>query len=72
VPAQPDLILEPECKELTRLHPATRWRLERRGLFPRRIKIGDPHAVNGRIAWSRSEVMAWLATRMAARKPNAA
>jgi len=62
-----ELILEPECRALTRLHPATRWRLEQRGLFPRRIKIGDPCAVNGRIAWSRSEVMKWLAERMAAR-----
>jgi len=65
--ACPELILETECRALTRLHPATRWRLERRGLFPRRIKIGDPRAVNGRIAWSRSEILAWLADRKAAR-----
>ena len=64
-----ELILEPECRALTRLHPATRWRLERRGLFPRRIKIGDPHAINGRVAWSRAEVLAWLDNRMAARPP---
>jgi predicted DNA-binding transcriptional regulator AlpA len=63
------LILEPECRALTRLHPATRWRLERRGLFPRRIKIGDPNAVNGRVAWSRLEFEAWLTDRMAARPP---
>jgi len=63
-----EVVLEPECRELTRLHPSTRWRLEKQGQFPRRFKIGDPTAVNGRIAWSRTEIMAWLAARMAARK----
>jgi prophage regulatory protein len=69
-----ELILELECKAITRLHQSTRWRLEKRGKFPRRIKIGDADAVNGRIAWSRAEVMAWLAARMAARSspPGAA
>jgi predicted DNA-binding transcriptional regulator AlpA len=66
-----ELVLEPECRDLTRLHATTRWRLEQRGLFPRRFKIGDPNAFNGRIAWSRSEIMAWLTDRMANRKPIA-
>jgi hypothetical protein len=43
-----ELILEPECHDLTRLHPSTRWRLEREGKFPRSFKIGDPDAQNGR------------------------
>ena len=62
-----ELVLEPECRELTRLHPSTRQRLEKRGQFPKSFKIGDPDAQNGRKAWSRSEIMAWLADRMAAR-----
>jgi prophage regulatory protein len=62
-----DLLLEPECKQPTRLHTTTRWRLERQGKFPKRFKIGDPDAINGRVAWSRDEVLAWLAARMAAR-----
>jgi predicted DNA-binding transcriptional regulator AlpA len=62
-----ELVLEPECRGLTRLHPSTRWRLEQRGKFPRSFKIGDPDAGNGRKAWSRSEILAWLADRMAAR-----
>jgi hypothetical protein len=37
------------------------------GKFPRSFKIGDPDAGNGRKAWSRSEILAWLADRMAAR-----
>jgi prophage regulatory protein len=69
MPISNDLLLEPECRKLTRLHPTTRWRLEKQGKFPRRIKIGDPDAYNGRVAWSRNEVEAWLADRMAARPP---
>src|SRR6516164_3609908 len=62
-----ELVLEPECRDLTRLHSSTRWRLEREGKFPRSFKIGDPEAQNGRKAWSRAEIMAWLGDRMAAR-----
>ena len=58
-----ELILEPECRAITRLHPSTRRRLEREAKFPRSFKIGDPDALNGRKAWSRSEIMAWLADR---------
>jgi predicted DNA-binding transcriptional regulator AlpA len=36
-----ELVLEPECSELTRLHPSTRQRLEKRGQFPKSFKIGD-------------------------------
>jgi prophage regulatory protein len=61
------LVLEPECRELTRLHPSTRHRLEKQGQFPKSFKIGDATAINGRKAWARSEIMAWLAGRMAAR-----
>jgi predicted DNA-binding transcriptional regulator AlpA len=63
-----ELILEPECRELTRLHPTTRWRLQRLNKFPLSFKIGDPDAINGRKAWSRSEIMEWIAARKAARK----
>jgi predicted DNA-binding transcriptional regulator AlpA len=62
-----ELVLEPECRELTRLHPSTRQRLEKQGQFPKSFKIGDPDARNGRKAWARSEIVAWLADRMAAR-----
>jgi prophage regulatory protein len=62
-----DLILESECRSLTRLSQTSRWRLERQGRFPKRIKIGSS-SQNGRIAWSRAELERWLAERMAARK----
>ena len=60
-------ILEPECRELTKLHPATRRRLEKKNQFPQRFRLGAD-APNGRIGWSRREVLDWLAARMAARK----
>lgn len=66
-----EIVLERECKVLTHLHPSTRWRLEKQGKFPRRFKIGDPDAFNGRVAWSRLEIKNWLADRMAARGQTA-
>jgi predicted DNA-binding transcriptional regulator AlpA len=63
-----DLVLEPECKKITRLSSTARWRLEKQNKFPRRFKIGDPDAQNGRIAWSRTELENWRSERMAARK----
>ena len=63
-----DIILEPECKQLSRLSSTARWRLEKQNKFPRRFKIGDPAAQNGRVGWSRAELEHWRAERMAARK----
>ena len=39
------------------------WRLEKKGLFPQRVKIGP-----NRIAWVESEVIEWLRRRMAERE----
>jgi predicted DNA-binding transcriptional regulator AlpA len=63
-----ELVLEPECHQITRLHPTTRWRMEQKGLFPKRFKIGDPNAINGKTAWSRNELTAWLKARKDARR----
>ena len=60
----PELLLEPECEAITRLHKSTRQRGEKEGWFPKSFKIGDPDAPNGRKAWARSEILAWLADRM--------
>jgi prophage regulatory protein len=67
IPDLEPLVFEEECREITGLHPSTRWRLEKQGKFPRRIKVGNPVAQNGRIAWDRPELRAWLAERKAAR-----
>ena len=63
-----DLLLEKECAAVTRLSSTARWRLEKAGKFPKRFKIGDPDAQNGRVAWSRAEIEAWRTERMAARR----
>jgi len=68
-----EIVLEAECKKISGgLHQTTRWRLEQKGLFPRRFKVGNPDAPNGRVGWSRSELRAWREERMARRGPPGA
>jgi predicted DNA-binding transcriptional regulator AlpA len=53
------------CNELAALVPlseTTIWRYERDGRFPRRIKLGLK-----RVAWSRREVLDWIAAQAAVR-----
>jgi prophage regulatory protein len=49
------LIGERECRQITGLSRAHRWRLERKRKFPLRLSIG-PQTVR----WRLSEVMAWM------------
>ncbi|MBZ7296943.1 MULTISPECIES: helix-turn-helix transcriptional regulator [Klebsiella pneumoniae complex] len=49
------MIREKECRELTTLVNSTRWKLERKGKFPKRIKIGATT-----VAYRLSEVQAWI------------
>jgi prophage regulatory protein len=58
----PKILLEPEVLEITRLSAVTIWRMERKGLFPVRIKLGLK-----RVGWPEGEVRDWLANRMADR-----
>ena len=56
-----DVILsDPEVEAATNLSRTTRWRLERRGEFPKRRQLSP-----NRVGWFRSEIMAWLAQRQA-------
>jgi predicted DNA-binding transcriptional regulator AlpA len=48
-------LLPDELDKLTRVSDLTRSRMEKRGLFPRRIRIAPR-----RIAWRRSEVEDWV------------
>jgi prophage regulatory protein len=57
-----DLILRAERKRLVPISEATVWRMERRGEFPRRIRVSAK-----RVAWRRSEIEAWLQRRQAAK-----
>lgn len=49
------LIREPERLLLTTISRAHAWRLEKRGLFPKRIRLGHRCVV-----WKLSEIMEWL------------
>lgn len=51
-------IREPECLATTGLSRTTRWRLERRGLFPKRKKISQ-----NTIGWLESEILSWLRSK---------
>jgi prophage regulatory protein len=44
------------------LSDTTLWRLERKGLFPKRIRITE----SGMIGWLESEVQAWIHARVRA------
>jgi len=44
--------------EKTGLSRVSAWRLERRGLFPRRVQLSP-----GAVGWIESEVDEWLETR---------
>jgi prophage regulatory protein len=48
------LIRDAECERLSGLSRTTRWRLERRGRFPRRRQISD-----NAVGWLLSEILAW-------------
>lgn len=51
-------VRESEADQITGLSRSTRWRLERRGQFPRRKKISP-----GAVGWLASELAQWLKTR---------
>jgi predicted DNA-binding transcriptional regulator AlpA len=50
----PIFLLPAEVDEITRISDLTRWRMEKRGRFPRRI-----HLSRKRIAWRRTDIEAW-------------
>jgi prophage regulatory protein len=43
---------------LTGLSRSTIWRLERKGGFPKRIRLGQ-----NSIGWAEAEILAWLSSR---------
>ena len=51
-------IREPECRRVTGLSRVTRWRLERRGQFPKRRQI----SLNA-VGWLESEIQSWVEDR---------
>lgn len=56
------LITRAELRQIVPYTPQHILRLEKRGLFPRRVQIGE-----NRVAWLLSEVEQWVAARVAQR-----
>lgn len=57
------LITRAELRSIVPYTPQHILRLEKRGLFPRRVQVGA-----NRVAWLLSEVEEWVAARVAERK----
>jgi prophage regulatory protein len=57
-----DALLDwPQLEQLVPLSRSTVWALRRAGKFPQPVQIS-----NSRVAWRRSEILAWMAARPAA------
>jgi prophage regulatory protein len=56
-------IREKEVRNMTGLSHANLWRLVRLGQFPQRFKLSEFS-----VAWRRSEVRAWMESRLAGRE----
>ncbi len=54
-----------ELAALTCLSKPTIYQMIREGRFPRQVRLGP-----NKVAWLRSEVLAWIAQRAAERKPQ--
>jgi prophage regulatory protein len=52
------IVSENEAKQLTGLSKTTRWRMEKKGTFPARIKLGE-----NRVGWKYSDIANWISTR---------
>lgn len=52
------VIREEECRQITGLSRTCRWDLERRGEFPRRIRLTGTAC-----GWRMSELQGWLQAR---------
>ena len=58
-------LMLPQVQEIVPYSASHIWRLERLGLFPRRIRLGG-----NRVAWLQSEVNGWVEDKLAARNGN--
>lgn len=52
------LVRNPECTKITGIGKTTRWKLEKRGEFPRRVRISDRA-----VGWRFSELQAWVKSK---------
>ena len=56
------VLRERQVKDLTGLSRVTRWRLERRGEFPKKVQL-----TSRCVGWPETEVLDWLRERAEAR-----
>jgi prophage regulatory protein len=56
------IIREREVRQVTGISRVTRWRLERKDQFPKRVKLTERC-----IGWLEEEVLAWLMERKEAK-----
>jgi prophage regulatory protein len=56
------MLRERDVRQLTGLSRVTRWRLERRGEFPRKVRLSERA-----VGWPEAEILAWLQERVEAR-----
>jgi prophage regulatory protein len=56
--AEDRIIRDAECKRLSGLSRTTRWRLERKGKFPKRRQLSE-----SAIGWLLSEILEWRTAR---------
>ena len=51
---------EEKVRAVTSLSRTTRWRMERRGEFPKRVRLSP-----GRVGWRQADIEAWISSRAA-------
>ena len=51
---------EDRVHKVTSLSRTTRWRMERRGEFPKRARLSP-----GRVGWRQADIEAWISSRAA-------
>jgi len=49
------IVLEAEATQLCGFGRVTRWRMEKEGRFPKRVKVSD-----GKIGWRLSDIQRWI------------
>lgn len=52
------ILREPQVLDRTKLSKSTRWRLEKEGLFPRRIRLSQ-----NAVGWYEEQIENWLIGR---------
>jgi predicted DNA-binding transcriptional regulator AlpA len=57
------IVREPERRKMMGTSRATQWRMERKGLAPRRVPISE-----NAVGWLKSEILQWMQRKANARQ----